>query len=296
MLISNLIGGLGNQMFQYAFGKSLSIQRELSIKFDLTELLDRAPKEQFTFRDFELGIFNASVASASAAELNIYKHQPISLVERISYRLARKIKKVTIFAEKQDYVFDTTVFQTSSNTYFNGYWQNERYFLPCEEVIRQDFVFKQALSGENAKLAVEIAQTNAVSIHVRRGDYVSVALSNQFHGTCSPEYYQKAVQLICQRVDNPTLFVFSDEPDWVKENLVFGLPTTYISHNVGANSFEDMRLMSLCKHNIIANSSFSWWGAWLNANPEKIVIAPQRWIQKEIALEAEIIPHGWVKL
>ena len=296
MLIINLIGGLGNQMFQYAFGKSLLIHRELPVKYNVTDLLDRTPKEQFTFRDFELDIFNVSVEPASAAELNIYKYQPVTLVERISYRLVRKIKKATVFVEKQDYVFDTLVFQTSPNTYFNGYWQNEHYFLPCEEVIRRDFTFKQALTGENERLAAEITETNAISIHVRRGDYVSIALSNQVHGTCSIEYYQQAVQLICQRVANPTLFVFSDEPDWVKANLVFDLPTTYISHNVGANSFEDMRLMSLCKHNIIANSSFSWWGAWLNINPEKIVIAPSQWMQLAGVDSTDLIPKEWIRL
>ena len=140
-----------------------------------------------------------------------------------------------------------------------------------------------------------IKSTNAVSIHFRRGDYVDQPETNKTHGTCTKEYYQKAVDLMASRIVNPHFFLFSDEPEWIKENFSTAIPSTHVA---GYPGFIDMYLMGLCRHNIIANSSFSWWGAWLNINPDKIVIAPTQWFAiDEINNKAvDLVPSNWIRL
>ena len=140
-----------------------------------------------------------------------------------------------------------------------------------------------------------ISQTNSVSLHIRRGDYVSNQKTNQTHGTCDLDYYQRCITEIEKEVENPYFFVFSDEIEWVKENLKINHPAEYVDQNTGDKSYEDMRLMSQCKHNVIANSSFSWWGAWLNSYPDKIVFAPKRWFASDKHNTKDLIPEGWKK-
>lgn len=296
MIIVKLIGGLGNQMFQYAVGQSLAQVRKIGVAFDLTELLDRTHKENFTYRDFELGVFEACVDIATDELLLPFTCKPNSLLKRVYYKVLRIIKQVQYYKENKYFVYEPGVWHTSPNTYLDGYWQSELYFKQCEQLVRTCFKFKAPLAGKNQQLAQQIQSENSISIHVRRGDYVSNQHLNEVHGTCSPAYYQAAISLITNQVENPTLYVFSDEPEWVAQNMLFDYPVTYISHNTGANSFEDMRLMSLCTHNIIANSSFSWWGAWLNSNPHKLVVAPQRWMQSNIVDTTDLIPSEWIRI
>lgn len=296
MFVVNLVGGLGNQMFQYAFGKSLSEERKIDVKFDLTDLLDRSSKKDFTYREFELQIFEANVPIASASDLHLFKSSSLSGLSLVYYKILGKINNAQWYNEAKYFEFDSQTLHTSYSTYFNGYWQNEKYFLKHEDVIRRDFTFKYPLSGLNENLSRQIKAHNAVSLHVRRGDYVANSQINGVHGICSLDYYQEAVNFIFNNVSDPHLYIFSDDPDWVRENMIFEVPTTYISHNNGVNSFEDMRLMSLCKHNIIANSSFSWWGAWLNQNPGKIVVAPKQWMQVAEINFSDLIPEKWVRL
>ena len=147
----------------------------------------------------------------------------------------------------------------------------------------------------NKTLAEKIKSCDSVSIHVRRGDYTNPAVL-AFHGSCTPEYYYQAIETLLKRTAIQELFLFSDDTAWVKQNMQFSLPVTYINHNTGKNSFEDMRLMSLCKHNIIANSSFSWWAAWLNAYKNKTVIAPKTWILDKQVDTTDVIPDNWLQL
>lgn len=170
-------------------------------------------------------------------------------------------------------------------TYMNDYWQNEKYFLDYSNEIRQDFKLK-FVSGK------KITTPNSVSIHIRRADYVNIPRIAQAVGICTEAYYQKAIKFIAKKIKKPTFFIFS-EPDgleWAKTSLKFDYPYTLVK---SGKDYEDLELMSSCQHNIIANSSFSWWGAWLNPNPQKIVIAPDPWFNNK---KTEIIPHGWIKL
>ncbi|MEM9830572.1 MAG: alpha-1,2-fucosyltransferase [Bacteroidota bacterium] len=183
--------------------------------------------------------------------------------------------------------------------YFNGYWQNENYFKTYSQKILHDFTPKDNLfSSTLEKDAADIQQCNAISIHFRRGDYVSNTKTAQHHGVCSIEYYMNAVQYVAKRVESPYFYIFSDDIDWVKSNFSLRYGNRVIEGNNQYNSFTDMYLMSLCKHHIIANSTFSWWGAWLGRNPDKIVITPQRWFADFSRNEEKksIVPPDWIRL
>jgi Glycosyl transferase family 11 len=177
----------------------------------------------------------------------------------------------------------------------DGYWQSEKYFIDCSKLIRKDFTFKNELDSYNLKLKSKIDKTNSVSIHIRRGDYVNNLNTNATHGLCSIDYYIKAVNYITERIESPYFFVFSDDIEWAKKNIMLNFPCQFISHNIGSKSYLDMQLMSLCKHNVIANSSFSWWGAWLNSNDNKIVIAPRKWFAVNTDI-CDLIPSNWISL
>jgi hypothetical protein len=199
--------------------------------------------------------------------------------------------------------YDEQVLAAKGQLYLDGYWQSERYFVAAAEAIRRDFSFKTPPTAENQKLLDRIKATQAVSLHVRRGDFAHNQNTNAIHGVCSPAYYAQAVETIAKSVRNPLFFVFSDEIDWVKEAGFVTHPAVFVSHNQAANSWEDLRLMSQCRHHIIANSTFSWWGAWLNPDPAKIVIAPRHWFNPESAWYQQhnvgandIVPQTWLRI
>jgi hypothetical protein len=152
------------------------------------------------------------------------------------------------------------------------------------------------LSGESEMLSVKIKNEESVSIHVRRGDYISIPKNNELYETCSESYYSEAMNLVKAKFPNAVFYVFSDEPEWFRKNVKVNVPLVYVTHNVGEKSYEDLILMSQCKHNIIANSSFSWWGAWLNDNKNKVVIAPQKWFKDKSKDTKDLIPQKWIQL
>lgn len=292
MIIVNLTGGLGNQMFQYAAGKALALSHNTDLKLDLS-WFDISAKTD-TIRTFDLECFNLpDNIIASDEELKKIKKGILTS------RIPKSIKSFyysfqkNIILEKY-FHYDPTFFDSPSNAYISGYWQSIQYFESFSEHIRKDFRFKTPMEGENQKISESIRATSSVSLHIRRGDYITHAYTNQFHGTTSLDYYNNALEYIKKKIDNPHIFIFSDDMDWVKRNFNLSLPTTYIDHNNIA--FEDIRLMSLCKHNIIANSTFSWWGAWLNENPEPIIIAPKKWFNDSTLNTKDVIPYSWLKL
>ncbi|MBS1565210.1 MAG: alpha-1,2-fucosyltransferase, partial [Bacteroidetes bacterium] len=148
----------------------------------------------------------------------------------------------------------------------------------------------------NKAVLERVEKTNAVSLHIRRGDYVTVAHTNQLHGTCSIDYYQRAAELIADVSPDPVFYIFSDDIAWVRENLQLPFPIVFVEGNDEAHAYEDMRLMSRCRHHILANSSFSWWGAWLNGRPDKIVVAPQKWMNNDSIVPKDLIPVSWKRL
>ena len=192
--------------------------------------------------------------------------------------------------------FDPALLELRAPVYLDGYWQSERYFSSIAVLLRQELTAKAPLDPKNEALARSIDAVNAVSLHVRRGDYVDNPATTRFHGVCSLDYYQRAIDYISLRVEAPHLFVFSDDPQWTRANLRYAAATTFVDANPPDRGYRDMGLMARCRHHIIANSSFSWWGAWLNPSCEKIVIAPDRWFSAARNDTRDLIPPGWVRL
>lgn len=294
MIIVKLIGGLGNQMFQYATGRYLAHLHQTELKLD-TSFLNSDSKGAHTKREFELDIFCLNPVFASEAEISPFLKKSKSKVLRT---IGRKLPFVfdRVYIAESGNAYHKEFMSYPKETYLDGFWQSEKYFVAIRDILLNEFSFRSEAEGLNKELIEKIDSVNSVSLHVRRTDYVNNASVNSFHGTCSIEYYQKAIEIIAERNPSIELFVFSDDIDWCKENMKFDHLVHFVSHNTGKNSFEDMRLMSRCKHNIMANSSFSWWGSWLNRNSSKVVIAPSRWYNSEEVFWEDVYPEGCLEL
>lgn len=283
MIITKLIGGLGNQMFQYAAGRSLAHANNTQLKLDISGYNNQ---KGITPRSYMLDIFN--IQSNYANKTEIYKFRGNNILLRI-------FKMNPYIMEKQFY-FDPKIHIVKDNSYLDGYWHSEKYFKNIEQIIRQEFTYINKPDKTNKELIKQIDSCNSVSVHVRLGDYVEDEKTNQFHGVCRLDYYKAAITHEARQVKSPHFFVFSDDPGWCKANLHLKYPTTYVTNNHGGKDYEDMRLMSECKHNIIANSSFSWWAAWLNQYPDKTVIAPKKWFNDKSINTRDLIPKSWIKI
>jgi len=292
MIITRLVGGIGNQMFQYATG------RALAHRLDTQLLLDVSHFQHTTDRHYDLGCFSIQEMLATQSDLD-----DIQTVADTTYKKYFKIfrstfrgrKPIVRFKERY-FHFDSSVLTLPDNTYIEGYWQSEKYFKEIEHVIRNEFHIKKPPDLLNKKIGNDILACEAVSIHVRRGDYVTNPITNRILGLCNSDYYNKSVEDIAQKLDRPVFFIFSDDPIWTKANLQLDYPRVYISHNGPERNYEDLRLMSMCQHNIVANSSFSWWGAWLNSHEHKNVYVPENWFRRAIMETKDLIPDSWIKV
>jgi len=188
------------------------------------------------------------------------------------------------------------VLEARARTYLDGYWQSEKYFSDVADTIRREFTIRDQLDAGTRELLDRIGTAESVSVHVRRGDYVSHPRASRARSVCTPGYYLRCVAHIAERVGHPHLFVFSDDPDWVAANLRFEHPTTLVSTVPARPDYGDLRLMSACRHHIIANSSFSWWAAWLNPHRDKLVLAPRRWMNDPRVDDRDVVPSGWTRL
>jgi len=289
MVIVKLIGGLGNQLFQYAAARRIAFINDMPIKIDIS------PFVKYKLHKYSLTPFSIIAEIATQDELATVKCTRGSgwLWRQLTARFDPYYQR-PIVRERVNQ-FDPNILKVSGNVYLDGYWQSERYFKDIEAIIQREFTLRLESDAENLRMAALITKVNAVSVHVRRGDYVSNVVTNEIHGTCSLEYYREAIEIIGSRVPNPHFFVFSDDPAWVKKNLSIHQPSTYVTHNDASRNYEDLNLMSLCRHNIIANSTFSWWGAWLNMNPEKIVVAPRIWFMAG-DLNKDLVPGSWLRI
>lgn len=295
MIVVKIMGGLGNQMFQYAMGRALSLRTNSELRLDLSWFAARGAGD--VNRPYELPSFNIVENIATEEELKSLKGYEHSIVRKLR-TYSRHFVPLSWQSHIQEshFHFDPSILSIKRDVYLSGYWQSERYFADFADVVRNDFTFHKPLAGENKSIVNEMLECSSVSIHIRRGDYVSIAENASFYESCSLDYYYKGLAEINERHPRLHVYVFSDDIEWARRNLKVAYPITFISHNHGENAFEDMRLMSLCKHNIIANSTFSWWGAWLNQSPEKIVIAPERWFSRSSQDTRDLLPDGWIKL
>ena len=278
MRLIKMIGGLGNQMFIYAF--YLQMRKRFSdTRIDLSDM-----RHYHAHNGYELD----RVFGISDREFCIAK--PLKKVlEFLFFKviLERKQNLETMEAFTKSYAYPFL--------YFKGFYQSERFFKDVDGEVRQAFAFDlNKANAESQTLARQIKENpHAVSLHVRRGDYMEPKFYKRYGTVCSQAYFQRAVEMMLAQVPQAHFYIFSDDVEWVQQNL--RLPrATVVSCNRGADSWQDMMLMSLCRHNIICNSTFSWWGAWLNANPEKRVIAPSRWLA-DVDMPY-IIPETWIKV
>jgi hypothetical protein len=269
MIIINLIGGLGNQMFQYAAAKALALQRKETLKLNTTAF------ETYTLHQY--GLHHFAIADSK-----------VNFLDKIKSKLF-KTKQYT----ETNFEYNPNVQQLKAqNIILNGYFQSEKYFGIYRKELLELFEIKTELKQQTKDLLKQISNQNAVALHIRRGDY----LQNTIHNTDKTDYYKKAIHYISEKVKNPIFYIFSDDMGWVKDHFKINFETHYVDFNDANTNFEDLKLMSSCQHNIIANSSFSWWSAWLNVNPDKIVIAPKKWFATGHYNSKDVLPQEWVKL
>ncbi|MDI1256467.1 MAG: alpha-1,2-fucosyltransferase [Flavobacterium sp.] len=273
MIIVRLIGGLGNQMFQYAAAKALAIEKKQRLRIDVEGF------ETYNLHSYGFGHFNIK-AKKFKRHAKTFK------------RIYNFFCKTTYYTET-DFGFNPKLFDLKGcNIYLDGYFQSALYFEKHANAIRKDFEIISPLKPITRTTLDHIKSTESVSIHIRRGDY----LQNALHNTDKELFYKNAMQIIENELGNPVYFVFSDDMPWVKRNFITNKTTIFVDFNDVSSNFEDLKLMSSCKHNIIANSSFSWWGAWLNNNPKKIVVAPKKWFNDDTVNTKDIIPESWISI
>ena len=293
MIIVRLIGGLGNQLFQYATARHLSVMHNTELKLDIRAF------EGYRLRKYSLAAFNIKEVFASHDEILSLASKEKKGVSKYLFRVTKLLqhpRSRTVFREHRVSPYNASILKTSSNLYLDGYWQSEKYFVDVKDIILSEFTLQAKPSHLSLELASQISKTQSISLHIRRGDYISNSNTNKLHGTTSLDYYKQSANFFAQEIASPHFFVFSDDPDWVVKNLNLEFPTTFVTHNDALTNYEDLWLMSLCKHNIIANSSFSWWAAWLNSNPNKIVIAPEKWFNSSDIETKDLVPQEWLRI
>jgi len=289
MIVVQIKGGLGNQMFQYALARAIDVRTEFEIKLDITWFEGAKKTREYGLGRFRIKEFNHITRS---------ERQMLKLIRRLKKGIFHKLipNNWNIYEEKRDWEYDQNVFDTKDNTYIKGYWQNYRYFQTIKEKIRRDFTFPEFRIKKNLNTSKEMNSENSVSLHLRKGDYRKY---KHLFEVCGSSYYESAISYILKKMDNPKFYVFSDDIDQVKANsdleqILDKTDITYIDWNKD-NVFRDMQLMKTCKHNIIANSTFSWWAAWLNRNRGKVVISPEQWTYDERNASGLML-KDWVKL
>lgn len=289
MIIVQLKGGLGNQMFQYAAGRRLAHIQNTELYLDLTRFASDS------LRDYSLEKFKIIGKIASP---DLLKQIPFSRLDalRIGIRNLFTKEKGIQYVKEQSFDFDERVLFLPNNVYLEGYWQSERYFKDIQGLLKPEFSIKDEQDKANRGLTELIHSTESVNLHIRRGDYISNPITNEIHGTCSFDYYRRALEKLTETVEEPHLFIFSDDQEWVRNNLKLAYPSTLVEINGPDKDYEDMRLMSLCNHHIIANSSFSWWGAWLCKYPDKQVYAPKNWFNSSDNDTKDLIPESWITI
>ncbi len=290
MVITRITSGLGNQLFQYAIGRQLAQRLNTSLYVDLSYY--RQTYDTDTPRQFRLDQFKIAYHRLDQS--------PWQTASRMTRLLpGRSLPPLCRFLKETGFHFEPAILtQRAALLILDGFWQSESYFVEAAPVIRQELQFTHQPGPAFAAYRVQIQRAEVpVSVHIRRGDYVTHSDFSQSFGFVGLDYYERAMTRLTTQFPNRTLFIFSDDPDWVAEYL----PTTGTAvqiRNSGPNTdLDDLQLMSLCQHHIIANSSFSWWGAWLNPNPDKVVIAPTNWFRHKPGWDTrDLLPANWLQV
>lgn len=289
MIVVRLMGGLGNQLFQYALGRHLAHLNNSELYFDLSYLQN--PPEGNTPREFELDKFQISYKIADEKLLDRFHGSDFDSTELWITKLITlgKFKKYKF----NDYGFNDEVLKLRGNYFVRGFFQSEKYFKDVADAIREELVLLPEYHACDASLCTEIkANPKSVSVHIRRGDYVKNLASMDAHGICSKDYYAKSIKYMQEQIgEDAHFYIFTDDSEWVKKEMNWKADVTLLDDQ---KAIYDFHLMSMCKHNIIANSTFSWWSAWLNKNPEKMVIIPKQWTPMLQTVKIDLAPKNWL--
>lgn len=283
MIITRLHGRLGNQMFQYAAGRALADRAGVPLALDSRGAILRG--EGVLTRVFDLELADPVLLP------------PLKQTNPLRYAIWRgigqKVGAKPYFRRERGLGYNPAFEDWGDDSYLHGYWQSQKYFQNSAERIRSDFTFPAFSNQQNAEMAARIAESTAISLHVRRGDYLTFAA----HVLCDQAYYDAALAKVLDGLQgDPIVYVFSDDPQWAKDNLSLPCEKVVVDFNGPETDFEDMRLMSLCQHNIIGNSSFSWWAAWLNQTPGRRVAGPAKWFGDPKLSNPDIFPHDWLRI
>ena len=278
-----LTGGLGNQMFQFATAFAIAKRNNVRLSLDLNYINQRQ-----LFNGFELEkVFN--IYSKVSFLNKTLSFQSINFKE-----ILNKID-VTFYNFKEPHFHYTSkILDIPKHSFLDGYWQSELYFKDYSKEIKKIFNFSDKLDEQNELISNDINQSNSISIHIRRGDFL--LKRNDNHYVNLKEYYLKAIEDSSKSINNPKYFIFTDDPLWVTKNFIIKYSHTVIDLNHDTKSFLDMYLMSLCKCNIIANSTFSWWGAWLAKYKDKVVVAPSTSEKYGHWADPKLLPKEWLQL
>lgn len=293
MIIAEVVGGLANQMIIYAAARALAEHKNTELKLDLGTL------QKDKLRKYQLHHLNISAGLASLDDIaKIRRSSKIKLIEKTKKKIRKKLNlNVPYIYHEPSCSYDEHFWSLPDDVYIGGNFISTKYFDSIKSILIKEFAVKSALSRATEEMCETMKNCESVSIHVRRGDFASNPHTNEFHGLIDVDYYSRAMRHIESRITNPSYFLFSDDVGWARENVVSVQPITFVDHVGQEDAYEDMYLMKNCKHNILANSGFGYWGAWLNENKHKIVVAPKKWFaNNEINSLFDLIPIEWIRL
>jgi len=306
MIFVRIQGGLGNQLFQYSTARALSLIKNDKLILDISGM--EKPVDGHYSRCYMLDGFNIKADVSSDNRLNDFKNQsflqklfspPKTYIKQLVFEESEPpeehFKNIDFSFKPNTYTFYPDILlNRKGDVYLDGYWQSFRFFNMYEDTIKKELEFKYNLNNINNVLLNRIKSCNSISLHIRRSDYLNTEFGKKHFIQLNEAYYKKALQIIMHKIDNINVFVFSDDIAWCKENLTFIENINYIEGNA---PLEDLLLMSYCKHQIISNSTFSWWAAWLNKNPNKIVISPSQWYTDVNTSDmCDLLPESWIKI
>ncbi len=287
MIIVKIYGGLGNQMFQYAAGKAVSMRLGTILKLDII------PFEQYSLREYRLSYFNVYDEIAKSFEVSTLSNKKLNRFERLIFMVTSYPEPKDTHSIEPHYHYWDGIKKITDNCYLDGYWQSEKYFKNIDDIIRKAFTLKEESIHFN-RMEKSICGTESVSVHIRRGDYINNAKTKLVHSVCSDNYYDKAINYLQLNKNNLYFYFFSDDPDWINKRYGNKKNNIIVSGNKDLTHADELILMTKCKHNIISNSSFSWWAAWLNNNDSEIIIAPKKWFANSRFDDKDILGEDWI--
>lgn len=291
MIIIRLKGGMGNQLFQYAFGRQLAHQLKTDLKLDLCSLLDRS-KGDFVYRDYDLPVFNinADFVHPPSVLRAVSKLKSSSVTRFIRGRIDRGRSYIK---EAHFHVHPELLEHAQDDAVYEGWFQSPKYFADVADDLRKEFTFRYPLLPESVAIAEQISRVNAVCLNVRRTDFLKVDTLN----TTNLDYFLRGAAYVAEKVTQPHFFVFSDDVDWCREHIQLHHPVEVVDHRHKGYKFGNyLQLMSSCKHFIIPNSSYAWWAVWLNGEKDKQVVAPKNWFNDPNIDTSDLVPKEWVRL